>query len=129
MDNDYNSNRLSDEFARQRADEKNCTIEYSDDYTLQLDIDSETAYDTFHEQLHLLEDLELLVTERSFEERRSRNGNRHVIIKLRDPLPITEHILLQACLGSDLKRELLAYAGVLKGQKNPVLLFRPKEGL
>jgi len=128
MDNDYNSNRLSDEFARQRADEKNCTIEYSDDYTLQLDIDSETAYDTFHEQLHLLEDLDLLgiAPGSLFEERRSRNGNRHITIKLRDPLPITERILLQACLGSDLKRELLAYAGVLKGQNNPVLLFRPK---
>lgn len=117
--------RFTDEAARKRAEELGCYIEYADDYTLQLDLDSEEALRVFERQYVMLVDLELA----SFlycTRRKSRSGNTHVTITLRDPLPIERRILLQALLGSDLKREALTLAGYLAGQENPVLLFRPR---
>lgn len=117
----------SDEYARQKAERLGCTVEYADDLTLQLDLDGKEAESTFYEQYELLVDLKILPHTHTIWQR-SRNGNSHVTIHLKEPLPVRTRILLQAVLGSDRKRELLSYAGVLKGQLHPVVLFRPKEG-
>ena len=118
------ANSFTDEWAREKASRCGCSIDYSDDYTLQLDLDGPESYQVYLRQLDLLRELDLLriVT---IDERASRSGNRHVIIKLLDPQPVERRILFQAMLGSDRKREMLAYKGMLEGQENPVLLFRP----
>ena len=108
------------------AQEKNCTIELADDVTLQLDIDSEAAFQTFVEQIDRFNRLGI-ARWNGWTCRRSASGNRHITVALTDPLPATTRILLQACLGSDRTRELLSFARVLKGEPNPILLFRPKE--
>jgi hypothetical protein len=118
--------RWTDAYAEMKAEEKGCVVEFADDSTLQLDIDSDVAFNTFVEQIIMLNDLGI-VKWNGYNVRTSLSGNRHITVALLSPLPIETRILLQACLGSDRKRELLSYAGVLKGQEHPVLLFRPKE--
>lgn len=123
----YSRETFSDAYAIRKAERTGCTIEYADDHTLQLDLDSDEADYIYDKQLRLLDELGIIHILK-LTERRSKSDNWHITITLRDPLSIEVRILLQACLGSDIKRELLSYAGYLKGQTRPVLLFRPKEG-
>lgn len=119
--------RWTDEAAMQRADELGCTVEFSDDYTLQLDIDSDEAYAYFHEQFAMARELIPGFFYPDPWVKRSKSGNRHVTIVLDFATDLATRILLQAMLGSDRKRELLAFVGLQNGQNNPVLFFRPKE--
>jgi hypothetical protein len=54
---------------------------------------------------------------------KSKSGNRHVIIRTKRCMDEFERIALQACLGSDRKRELLSLYGVMEGHGNPILLI------
>jgi hypothetical protein len=53
-------------------------------------------------------------------------GHRHVVLRADHPLDIYERIALQACLGSDLKRELLALLRVWQGI-TPITVFFEEE--
>lgn len=117
---------LTEEFAIRSAKEKDCVIEFSHDRVLQLDIDSDGAYDKFFTQLQMLFRYGVVDSD-SYQVRYSRSGNRHVTIDLRNPLPVRERIFLQALLGSDITREALAMIRLkTEAMENPVLLFRPK---
>lgn len=122
---------LSYEWAQKQAAQRECTIELSDETTLQLDLDSEEAYGVYFKQVQRLRELELLSLDPYLDDpvtvRRSRNGNRHVIIKLARALPVEERILLQALLGSDPVREALSLARVRAGNLHPILLFVPNK--
>lgn len=116
--------QFTDEGACEKAEKLNCSIMYSDDMTLQLDLDSDEALRTFYEQIELLNSLGFLWD--GYDTLPSKSGNTHVLVRLPQPVPIEERIALQAMLGSDRKREMLALAGLRAGQENPVLLFRPR---
>jgi len=118
----------TDESAKHKAEKMGCRVEWASDYTLQLDIDSDADFSAFEQQLAMLTDLKLIALTEGYSVRRSRSGNRHINIELDDPLDIRDRILFQALLGSDRNREMLSLAGLIKGQKHPVLFFRPKEG-
>lgn len=122
----YSADRFTDEEAQRKAAEAGCTVEYSDPLTLQIDIDSREAGVLFEKQLTILrEHLPGLIG--SGQVRFSKSGNAHATLSLTRPYSLLERIMLQACLGSDIKRELLSYIGYLYGQANPILLFRPIE--
>lgn len=129
-DGDYRQAQFTDEFAQQKAEELGCVVDYSQPHILQLDLDGEEAYKTFLYQVRLLIDLGLLPLDSRIVARPSRSGNIHVMLVMPDytDWPVSKRIQMQALLGSDLRREALAVAGMHAGQKNPVLLFRPKEG-
>lgn len=57
---------------------------------------------------------------------KSRNGNLHIEVTLRDRLPFEERVGLQAMLGSDPVREALSLKRAHEGQTEPSILFRPK---
>lgn len=104
------------------------TCLFADALTLQLDLDTPEAVEHFHHQwnwfccqLDFLFDQSVLN-----QEMKSRSGNTHVIIKLAHPLEATERLLLQALLGSDLKRELLNYTRLKTKGEDLTCLFRPK---
>lgn len=123
---EYTPDSLSHDYAVKKARERNCTIEYADDQTLQLDLDSKEAIATFQSQLRMLKELNIInYMESNFRLDLSRSGNLHVTIKLTRPLDVQLRIMLQALLGSDLKREMLSLARVVRGQPHPILLFRP----
>lgn len=49
----------------------------------------------------------------------------HIVVTLKDPLPLLARIALQAALGSDPKREILATIRALRGEENVVVFFEP----
>jgi hypothetical protein len=114
---------FTDEYARKKAERLGCDIVYGNDNTLLLDIDNEEDLHQFDKQYALLnEHVEMglpVITA-------SRSGNKHISIKLTQPVSLMERIALQTALGSDRKRELLSILGFRAGQENPVLLFKPR---
>jgi hypothetical protein len=125
--NQYLPTRFTDEGARERAEACGCQVEYSQADELQLDIDSEDDLEFFLSMMGMIEDLNIVsLRDPVMTVRRSKSGKRHVTVHLGESLPAPTRILLQACLGSDRRRELLSYVGLLRGQGNPILFFRPK---
>lgn len=95
-----------------------------DPYHLQIDLDQPCYQEP---QLRkLLEFMEQAVKIRGWRKTPSKSGNMHYIIELAEPLSTYERILLQACLGSDPKRELLSYFGSVVGNKDAVLLIEKR---
>lgn len=53
------------------------------------------------------------------------SGHYHIVVDMKRTLSTMERILLQAVLGSDRKRELLAYKGMKAGNPEPSVFFEP----
>ena len=92
---------------------------------LQIDIDSDEAYDRY---LRVRPLLERHLSDIEIEEHPSRSGgeNRHITLTLSRNVTDIERILLQACLGSDPVREFLGYIQVLEGDPHPVLFLEKR---
>lgn len=98
----------------------------NDDYTLTFDLDSDEDLMTFKSRIGFLERKGIGI--QSCEITESKGGNYHAVIKTDANVSISEslRIAIQACLGSDWKREMLGVLRQLNGQKDQVsLLFRP----
>lgn len=98
-------------------------VAIADDRTLQLDLDTQEAFDQFSRytgRLNAHFGIE------SVRETTSRRGNRHIYVTLKTSLPVPERIALQACLGSDPTREFLSLKRWLNNDANPILLFEVK---
>ena len=88
---------------------------------LQLDIDSPTLPESYTEQLYILNQINPVVMESTT---KSKSGNLHVYITLTNDITPIERVMLQACMGSDIKRELLTYRNLLdSGNERPQFLF------
>jgi hypothetical protein len=90
---------------------------------LQLDIDSEA-------DLAVYWDLRMIFTEAHLWQEVSRvpsktKGHYHVTLSLSESITPIERLLLQACLGSDRKRELLGYLNLKRGDSRPTLFIEP----
>lgn len=125
MKNPYGLESLSYEWAVEKAKRFNCDIVIADDSTLQIDLDSDEALEVFDRQHLLLCDLGLLPSF-NYEQSESKGGNTHITIPLGFSLSVEQRLLLQALLGSDLKREALSLKRVREGMPNPILLFKPR---
>lgn len=122
---------------RDIAKSNNWDIVYPAGNQLLIDIDSEENLDLFYRRLEWFKDYyftycgssdkDILVEETP--SMSNKNGHRHVkvtIIGYRD-LSVPERIALQACLGSDLKREMLSILSYLKGIPSPTLFFEAQK--
>lgn len=122
------ANRFTTEAIEKSAERQGVDVIWSDDHTLLLDLDGDDSINVFWRQWDMLIDTH--PDPYNFSEPRilpSRGGHGyHAIIRVEAPLNNHQRILLQAILGSDVKRELLSYVGLLHGQDNPTVLFRPK---
>ena len=116
-----NSQRAIDEAAKLGMD-----VVFPENNQLQLDIDNDEAYGYMNSVLDVIE-LHWNVVD--FEEHPSKSGlpKRHVTITLGKEISDTERVLLQACLGSDRKRELLSYLQVLNGDAHPILFIEKRQ--
>ena len=91
--------------------------------TLLLDLDSDEALRTYEEMLDLAHQY---FGAKEKERWRSKSGKGwHIILETDVSLIGAERIALQACLGSDLKRELLSVADFASGIEEPSVLFKP----
>lgn len=113
---------LSSEAAVKEAQENGGEVVFPTEFELQLDLDSDQAVDVFKANLPVLEQ-HLKVKHWGIAPSRS-PGKYHVTLEMIQPLQSNmERILLQACLGSDPKRELLSYARVMKRDQHPTLFI------
>lgn len=128
------TNEQMEEWAKQEG----CDYIEATDSELFIDIDTKEQLATFWNNLNLAHRLfdhvpsdklgywgrqQIKITD-------SKQGgdHKHIRVKLWAPLDIKDRILLQACLGSDLKRELISWKRAQEGEKNVVIFFekRPK---
>lgn len=98
----------------------------ADDTTLQLDIDTEADLEKAREIMRLFQTnlgiVGATVT-------RSKSDHWHVYVKLDRPHTRAERLALQACLGSDPKRELMSYLYNEKGGKQDCVLFEKPDAV
>ncbi len=92
---------------------------------LLLDLDSQQDGYVMDALLPILRDYKFNVTIRKVE--RSRHGNKHAYLICPRAITYLERIALQACLGSDRKRELLGLMRVFQGISPVTVLFRKKD--
>jgi len=122
-------NHYLDDFetAVKNAEEAGFTIVHGTPNTLLLDLDSEADWEFFNKtMLPILMDTSA-VDIMKIDHWKSKSGvGYHVVITVGKPLKVMERLLLQACLGSDRKHELLSLVrGVWCGNASPTVLFKP----
>lgn len=112
---------LEQRAALKKAEEEGYVISYPEDDELQLDIDSARAMEVFEKQREILEKYfpfkEVFITPSE------RSGHYHVRVKLDREIRGWERVALQACLGSDLRRELLSGIRLMTFTPDSILLF------
>lgn len=93
---------------------------------LQIDIDDRASEDLFWE---LYRSIFIRYFESGKEPKvtpsKSGGEKKHITVTLTRDVTAMERILLQACLGSDRKRELLSFIELIKGDAMPTLFFEP----
>lgn len=105
-----------------------CDAVFASPNELQLDLDTPEAEAHFDHQWNwAISQLDWLLDMNAFVKKEvSKSGRCHATIRLAHPLDAGERILLQALLGSDLKRELLNYTRLKTNGDALVCLWRPK---
>ena len=110
-------NSNPDKFAKANG----LTIVVPEPNQLQLDIDSPKLPANYAEQLEILGCIRKITSVR---QTTSKSGNIHVYIDLDGPIAPVERVLLQACMGSDQKRELLTFLNMQSpDNKRPQFLY------
>ena len=117
---------ISVDYAHTKAKNLRLNVVEPDDHTLQLDFDTPVQWDKFMEQrlpilLQYLNVARVWWTE-------SVSGNKHVYVKLKEPMDFLSRVAYQAALGSDPTRELLSLARMHIGQGSTTMMFeKPKD--
>lgn len=108
----------------ERAAKRGDRIVVPDAYTLQVDLDSPKALQSFGSQLALLRRRSSIANKWKIRITDSaQRGHCHITIRTASRMSLKVRIALQALLGSDLKRELMNWMRVEKRQKLPILFF------
>lgn len=95
-----------------------------------IDIDTDADYAVFQDHFATIEKHYGIVGYPAVAPSKSGAPRRHITVTLRNNITHTERILLQAVLGSDRKREMLAWLEELHGDATPVLfLEKPAQPL
>lgn len=113
----------SNQYAFDRAMKEGLRIVLPKGNELQLDFDDDESFNLFESLFHIARPH----LGKSFEivTNPSRHGlpRRHTTITLDHNVTMLERIALQACLGSDRKRELLSFIELQNGDSAPTLFF------
>lgn len=108
----------------ERAIAQGFTVVQSTEQTLLIDLDFATDLPKFERTLAWMQNyLPLRETDRW----RSKSGRGwHIVVESTEEMSPVERLLLQACLGSDLRREFYGLLHARQGYMNPSMLFRPQ---
>lgn len=96
-------------------------VVYSNEYVLQLDIDTPEEAAQFRRMKPFIRNLFGIVSE--IEVPSPSGKGTHAYLKMDKSMTIPQRIAIQACLGSDPYREALSLEGFMAGKERPVLLF------
>jgi hypothetical protein len=88
---------------------------------LLLDLDSTDALTVFRGRSEKIKLIDSITTYKS------KSGNTHAIVQLKEAITEMEAIALQAILGSDPLREYLSFLRFRNGVKEPTRLFKPTQ--
>lgn len=92
-----------------------------------LDFDNATDYIAHRRLLVIVQEFYAVTVVRDTPSPSGKPGHHHVVLKMHEDITETERVLLQAALGSDRKRELLAWVRIKIEDKHPTLFFeKPK---
>ena len=120
----------TNEQMKEWAEKEGCYFEEADDKTLFIDVDTPEQLATFEGNLALAAHL-FNIDKRPYNWQRtpSKSGPPHYHIRVHLPRRFStlERVLLQACLGSDLRREMISMKRVLEGEDNVIVFFEKKE--
>jgi len=111
------------------AKEKGCVIVAPKPNELFIDIDEEEQLDVFKGQIKRV--IEVFGKRVSWNQRSSPSGlpgRYHIVVTLPVEVTAVERIALQACLGSDLVREILSWARMRLGHDLPTCFFEKDPG-
>ena len=104
------------------AAENNCGVVVPNDDELQIDLDTPEAIAQYNT---MMADFKDQLKVRELDSWASKSGNRHVVVQFPQAVSNEMRIALQACFGSDPKREILSLMRVLNGSKYTSVLFKP----
>lgn len=122
---DYYTGDLTSQSAYDKAERDDLKVVLPKDNQLFVDIDNDFAFAVYERNLEtFMRHYEL----RSSIVTSSKSGGekRHVTITLSKPVDPTERLVLQAFLGSDLKREFLGLQRIKAGDEHPTLFLEKK---
>lgn len=123
---DYYTGDFSSQSAYDKAERDELEVVLPRDNQLFIDIDSDFALLVFeknYEQLLRFYDSAAIT---SISPSKSGGEKKHITITLSEPVSPTERLVLQAFLGSDLRREFLGLQRIKAGDKNPTLFLEKK---
>lgn len=119
----------TDEQLRTWAEASGCEVEVATDRQLFIDIDTDEQLQIFNSNIDLVNKLFGYGTDKrmaiTISSSKQGGEHKHIRIKLPGPRPLLERIALQACLGSDPKRELISIKRAQSGDTNVVVFFEP----
>ena len=110
-----------------RAKKEGWTVVLPQPNELFVDIDDEAGFERFMEFQEILGQNWGVVGVRDTQSKSGNPNRKHIVVTLGcDVDPITR-IALQACLGSDRKREILSLVNIKSGDTNPTLFFEKEK--
>lgn len=124
-ENEYTAH-LKFEYAKAKAERLDLEIVFPTNNELFIDIDSEEDFD-FYQSVKPMLNIQFTVVSEVIKPSQSGGvWKKHITLTLEEEVTETERLLLQACLGSDRKRELLGYFRVRINEPHPTLFFEKK---
>jgi hypothetical protein len=114
---------LESSYAYHQAELNGHVVVLPKDNELLIDIDSDAAEQLFHKQLTKVNEYVGVSTWTATPSKSGEPERKHIIVQLQRSIAQIERIVLQAVLGSDLRRELLSYCRWTIGDPQPTLFF------
>ena len=125
-DYDYTGEGLKSESAYKKAEAEDLKVVLPEPNQLFIDIDNDFAMALFEKNYTDFVQWYCPTGDPVITPSKSGGERRHVTITVKDHLKPKERLILQAFLGSDLKREFLGLQRIKAGDKNPTLFLEKK---
>lgn len=122
---DYDLNTPNSRRAIREAEDNDLDVVFPEANQLQIDIDSDHAFNIFLAMKPLLEKF-FAVRNCVVSYSRSGAPKRHITVTLDQPVNNYQRIALQTLMGSDRVREFLSYVQEKQGDPTPILFLEPK---
>jgi hypothetical protein len=126
-DDSYLGGDISSKTAYRDASLEGLQVVLPETNQLFVDIDSDFAFLTYEKNLKAIYEWYEVEGEPIITPSRSGGERKHIIITLSEPIGVKDRLILQAFLGSDLRREFLGLQRIRQKDPNPTLFLEKKE--
>ncbi len=126
FDYDYVGVEFKSESAYKKAEAEDLQVVLPTDRQLFIDIDNDFSLAVFEKNWQTFANWYTEESDPVITPSKSGGERKHITVTLAEPVTPTERLVLQAFLGSDLKREFLGLQRIKAGDKNPTLFLERK---